>query len=47
MVAYFAIFYERYHRVCVEAREFEMRRVDLYEGLTESFSYRKQSKLVT
>lgn len=47
MVAYFAIFYERYHRVCVEVREFEMRRAGLYDDMTENFSYRKQSKPVT
>lgn len=47
MMAYFAIFYERYHRVCVEAYEFEMRRAGLYDDMAENFSYRKQSKPVT
>lgn len=47
MVAYFAIFYERYHRVCVEARESEMKRAGLYDHMTDNFSHRKPSRPVT
>jgi hypothetical protein len=44
MVAYFAIFYERYHRVCVELRESEMKRAGLYDDMTDNFSHRQRSK---
>lgn len=41
MLLYFVVFYERYHAVCVEAREAEMRRVGLYDGMQEGFSHRR------
>jgi hypothetical protein len=41
MILYFVIFYEQYHAVCVEAREAEMRRVGLYEGMADGFSHRR------
>jgi hypothetical protein len=44
MVTYFAIFYERYHRVCVEAREFEMKCAGLYDDMTDNFSHRNRGK---
>ncbi|KEF53760.1 uncharacterized protein A1O9_10161 [Exophiala aquamarina CBS 119918] len=47
MTIYFVIFYERYHQVCVEAREQEMRRVGLYEELEIEFSRRKRWTLAS
>ena len=44
MLFYFVVFYQKYHAVCVEAREAEMRRVGLYEGMEESFSHRQTYK---
>jgi hypothetical protein len=41
---YFVVFYQKYHAVCVEVREAEMRRVGLYEGMEESFSHRQTYK---
>lgn len=43
MIVYFFFFYERYHRVCVEARAAEMKRVGLYEEFKHHFSYRRRS----
>ncbi len=42
MVFYLVIFYGRYHRVCVRAREAEMKRVGLHDGEAseDSFSHR-------
>ncbi|OAP62472.1 hypothetical protein AYL99_04677 [Fonsecaea erecta] len=47
MTIYFVVFYEAYHRACIEAREREMKRVGLYEELAEEFSYRKRFSLIT
>jgi hypothetical protein len=47
MLLYFILFYERYHAVCIEAREAEMRRVGLYEGMQENFSHRRSSNLLS
>jgi hypothetical protein len=47
MTMYFVIFYESYHRVCIEARAREMKKAGLYEELAEEFSYRKRFSLVT
>ena len=47
MVAYFYFFYERYHRVCVEAREHDMRRAGLYDNFSENFAHRKPHNPVT
>lgn len=40
MVLYFIFFYERYHRVCVEAREAEMKRAGLFEEMSHTFTHR-------
>lgn len=47
MVTYFWFFYERYHRVCVEARELEMKHAGLYDSFSGSFSHRKSRNPVT
>ena len=47
MTMYFVIFYESYHRACIEAREREMKKAGLYEELAEDFSYRKRFSLIT
>ncbi|KIW30612.1 uncharacterized protein PV07_06345 [Cladophialophora immunda] len=47
MTIYFVIFYEGYHRACIEAREREMKRVGLYEEMADEFSYRKRFSLIT
>jgi hypothetical protein len=44
MLLYFIFFYQKYHAVCVEAREAEMRRVGLYEGMEDGFSHRQTRK---
>lgn len=45
MTLYFIVFYERYHRACIQARESEMRRAGLYEELADEFSYRGRFSL--
>jgi len=40
MIGYFAICYERYHRVCVQARAAEMKRAGLFEELKGDFTFR-------
>ena len=47
MTIYFVIFYEGYHRACIEARSSEMKKAGLYEELAEEFSYRKRLSFVT
>lgn len=47
MTIYFVVFYERYHQVCVEAREQQMRRVGLYEELESEFSRRQRWTLAS
>lgn len=42
MTIYFVVFYERYHQVCIQAREQEMRRVGLYEEMENEFSRRER-----
>jgi hypothetical protein len=46
MTIYFVIFYEAYHRACIEARASEMRRAGLYEELADEFSHRKRLSFV-
>lgn len=43
MVAYFAFFYERYHRICVQAREREMIKAGLHSQMADQFSKRGRS----
>lgn len=47
MTVYFVVFYERYHRACIQARETEMKRAGLYEELSDEFSYRRAFSLTT
>lgn len=42
MTIYFVVFYERYHQVCIQARENEMRRAGLYEEMEDDFSHRQR-----
>jgi hypothetical protein len=46
MTIYFVIFYEAYHRACIEARASEMKRAGLYEELADEFSHRKRLSFV-
>ena len=47
MMFYFFFVYEAYHRVCVEAREAEMKRVGLYDEMEDKFSKRRRINPVT
>jgi hypothetical protein len=47
MTMYFVIFYEGYHKACIEARAHEMKKAGLYEELAEEFSYRKRLSIIT
>lgn len=47
MLFYFIVFYERYHAVCVQAREAELRRVGQYDAMVEGFSYRQSQNPLT
>lgn len=40
MICYFSLIYEKYHRVCVEAREREMLKAGLYAQMSDQFSKR-------
>jgi hypothetical protein len=42
MTIYFVVFYERYHQVCIQVREQEMKRVGLYEEMASEFSRRQR-----
>lgn len=42
MTIYFVVFYERYHQVCIQAREQEMKRAGLYEEMEDDFSHRQR-----
>ncbi|KAJ9602457.1 hypothetical protein H2200_013000 [Cladophialophora chaetospira] len=47
MTMYFVIFYEGYHRACIEARASEMKKAGLYEELAGEFSYRRRLSFIT
>jgi len=47
MTIYFVVFYERYHEICVRAREHEMRKAELYHEMAHNFSHRGRWKLTT
>ena len=47
MLFYFFVFYEGYHKACVQARESEMKRVGLYEEMEDNFSKRTKSNPLT
>jgi hypothetical protein len=47
MTMYFVVFYEGYHRACIEARASEMKKAGLYEELEDEFSYRRRTSIVT
>lgn len=46
MVFYFAVVYERYHRICLQVREQEMMRAGLHKELFDSFSRRQSTNVL-
>jgi len=47
MIFYFAVCYERYHRICVEARISRLRHAGLYRDMEDQISRRRQWHLLT